>query len=82
MKQQLFPKAPRRMKQPRKDEIRRQLAVAEAEAIVASTPRWWRLWHRAWARLVEVDPAETLAGASHYPPERNPGPDIFRSKAA
>lgn len=73
MKQhQLIPKPPRRMKQPRKDEIRRRLEVAEAEAIVGSTSVWWRLWHRAWARLVEVDPSESIR-TDH---------DLYRSKAA
>ncbi len=56
MKQQnLIPRLPRRMLQPRKDEIRRRLEVARAQAAFDATPRWWRLWHRVWARLVEVD---------------------------
>jgi hypothetical protein len=52
---QLIPKPPRRMKQPRKDEIRRRLEVAQARAAYASTPRWWRLWNRLRVRVVETD---------------------------
>ncbi len=52
----LIPRAPRRILQPRKDEIRRRLEVSEAQAAFDSTPRWWRLWRRIWVRLVEVDP--------------------------
>lgn len=57
---QLFPKPPRQMKQPRKDSIRFWWAVALAELAYARTPRWWRWWHRAYARVVETDP-ETAA---------------------
>jgi hypothetical protein len=61
MKQgQLIPKPPRKMLQPRKNEIRRRLEVAKAEAALASTPRWWRLFNRIRARVVETDP-ETAA---------------------
>lgn len=51
----LIPRLPRRMKQPPKDEIRRRLEVSRAQAAFDATPRWWRLWHRLWARVVEVD---------------------------
>lgn len=51
----MFPKPPRRMKQPRKDSIRRRAELAEARLAYAGTPRWWRLWHRAFARVVETD---------------------------
>jgi hypothetical protein len=52
MKQtQLIPKPPRRMRQPRKDELRRRLEVAEARLAFHTTPRWWRLWHRIAARF-------------------------------
>ena len=57
---QLIPKPPRKMLQPRKDEIRRRLEVAQAELDYRSTPRWWRLWWRGYARVVETDP-ETAA---------------------
>ena len=57
---QLIPKPPRRMKQPRKDTIRRQKELAEARLALASTPRWWRLWNRLRVRVVETDP-ETAA---------------------
>ena len=67
----LIPRQPKRMIQPRKDEIRRQLEVAQALAAFDSTPRWWRLWHRVWARLVELDPH---AKRSMAPPHRNPCP--------
>lgn len=52
---QLFPKPPRRMKQPRKDAIRWRAELAEARLAFHTTPRWWRLAHRFWARIVEVD---------------------------
>ena len=62
MKQgQLIPKPPRRMKQPRKDAVRRRAELAEARHARDTTPRWWRLWHRAYARMVETDP-DTAAG--------------------
>lgn len=48
------------MKQPRKDTLRRRLEVAQAELTYRTTPRWWRLWHRAFARVVETD-KETAA---------------------
>lgn len=52
MKQdQLIPKPPRRMKQPRKDAIRWRAEIAEARLAFHTTPRWWRLWHRIVARL-------------------------------
>lgn len=57
---QMFPKPPRRMKQPRKDAVRRRAEVAEARLAYASTPRWWRLWNRLRVRVVETDP-ETAA---------------------
>ncbi len=57
---QLIPKPPRRMLQPRKDTLRRRLEVAQAELDYRSTPRWWRLWWRGYARVVETDP-ETAA---------------------
>lgn len=49
--QQLIPKPPKRMKQPRKDEIRRRAELAEARLAFHTTPVWWRLWHRIAARL-------------------------------
>lgn len=57
----LIPRPPRKMRQPRKDELRRRLEVAQAQAAFDATPLWWRLWHRVWVRLVEVD-------APHSPP--------------
>ncbi len=54
------PRKPRRMKQPRKDTIRRERELALAELAYRSTPRWWRLWWRGFARVVETDP-ETAA---------------------
>lgn len=55
MNPQLFPKPPRRMKQPRKDSIRRRAELAEAQLAYRATPRLWRLGHRLFARLVETD---------------------------
>ena len=69
MTDQLFPRQPRRMKQPRKDEIRLRLEIAQAQSVLRDTPLWWRLWHRIWVRIVEVD---RIADAS--PPHRNPPP--------
>lgn len=50
MKEQLFPREPRRMKQPRKDVLRDQLvlAAAEIERLCNENERlrrpwWWRL---------------------------------------
>ena len=61
MKQgQLIPKPPRRMKEPTKDRVRLRAELAEAREAVAKTPRWWRLWWRGFARVVETDP-ETAA---------------------
>lgn len=60
---QLIPKPPRRMLQPRKDAIRRRAEVAEARLAFERTPRWWRIWHRIWARVIEVD-KETAAQAA------------------
>lgn len=61
MKQaQLIPKPPRRMRQPTKDRVRLRAELAEAHLALASTPRWWRLWNRLRARVVETDP-ETAA---------------------
>lgn len=54
---QLFPKPPKRMLQPRKDELRRRLEVAEARLAFHTTPRWWRLWHRIVARLRKGEPS-------------------------
>jgi hypothetical protein len=45
------------MLQPRKDTLRRRLAVAEARAAFAETPYWWRIWHRIRARVVETEPS-------------------------
>lgn len=56
MKQiQLIPKPPKRMKEPTKDEFRRRAEVARAEKAHDTTPRWWRLWHRLSARIIEKD---------------------------
>ncbi len=71
---QLIPKPPRRMLQPRKDEIRRRLEVAQAQAAFDATPRWWRLWHRLWVRLVEAEP-KTANALRAMPPFRNPPPE-------
>lgn len=68
--QPLIPRQPKRMKQPRKDEIRRRLEVAQAQAAFDATPRLWILWHRVWARLVEVD----RPSSNNAPPARNPPP--------
>ncbi len=57
---QMFPKPPERMKQPRKDAVRLRAELAEARHAHDTTPRWWRLWHRGFARMVETDP-ETAA---------------------
>jgi hypothetical protein len=65
---QLIPKPPRRMLQPRKDEIRRRLEVSQAQAAFDATPRWWRLWHRVWARVVEVD-SEIASAVADAPRE-------------
>ena len=67
---QLFPKEKLkwRMKQPKKDTLRRQLELAEARAAVASTPRWWRLFNRIRARVVETDP-ETAAAMPPMEPD-------------
>lgn len=54
------PRKPRRMLQPTKDRVRWRAELAEARAAFAATPRWWRLWHRGFARVVETDP-ETAA---------------------
>ncbi|HSD16830.1 MAG TPA: hypothetical protein VLC71_06140 [Thermomonas sp.] len=70
MTAQLFPREPRRMKQPRKDEIRLRLEISEAQAVLRDTPLWWRVWHRIWARMVEVD--RITEADSHKPPVRNP----------
>jgi hypothetical protein len=51
------------MLQPRKDRIRWRAEIAEAQLAFHRTPRWWRLWNRARARLVETDP-ETAAQQS------------------
>ena len=72
MTDQLFPRQPRRMKQPRKDEIRLRLEIAQAQAVLRDTPLWWRLWRRVWVRIVEVDRIEDVE--SHKPPVRNPPP--------
>ena len=48
---QLFPRPPKRMKQPRKDEIRRRAQLAQARLAFHTTPVWWRRWHRIAARL-------------------------------
>lgn len=71
MTTQLFPRQPRRMKQPRKDAIRYRAELAEAQLAFQRTPLWWRLWRRIWARLVEVDPT---ARQNNRPPFRNPPP--------
>ncbi len=47
---QLFPKLPKRMKQPRKDTIRWRAELAEAQLAYPTTPRW-RLWHRIASRI-------------------------------
>ena len=54
--EQLFPRPPKRMRQPRKDAIRLRAELAEARLAYERTPVWWRLWHRVWVRIVEVDP--------------------------
>lgn len=51
MTDQLFPRLPRRMKQPRKDDIRWRAELAEAQLAYRTTPLWWRLWHRIASRL-------------------------------
>lgn len=71
--QHLIPKPPKRMLQPTKNEIRRRLEVSQAQAAFDATPRWWRLWHRVWARVVEVDP-KTANAMRLMPPFRNPPP--------
>jgi hypothetical protein len=48
---QLFPKPPKRMKQPRKADIRWRAELAEAQLAYLRTPRWWRIWHRLASRL-------------------------------
>lgn len=52
---QMFPKPPRRMKQPRKDSIRRRAELAEAQLAYRATPRLWRLGFRLFARVAETD---------------------------
>lgn len=90
MTDQLFPRQPRRMLQPRKAEIRHRLELLSAQIAFDSTPLWWRLWHRVWVRIVEVDPEirelnkairdlkflQRLIGVSvdRNPPHRNPPP--------
>lgn len=63
MKQpQLIPKPKRRwrMKQLPKSTWRHRAELAEARLAFRETPRWWRLWNRVHARVVETDP-ETAA---------------------
>jgi hypothetical protein len=48
---QLFPKPPKRMKQPRKADIRWRAELAEAQLAYLRTPHWWRIWHRLASRL-------------------------------
>lgn len=70
---QMFPKPPRRMKQPRKDSIRFRAEVAEARLAYERTSIWWRIWHRIWARVVDVDKP---ARGNHLPPIRSqPAPE-------
>lgn len=57
------PKRKWALKQPRKDAIRRRAEIAEAMLAYQRTPRWWRIWHRIWARVIEVD-KETAAQAA------------------
>jgi hypothetical protein len=71
MTDQLFPREPRRMLQPRKDEIRWRLELLSAQVAFDSTPMWWRIWHRVWVRIVEVDRIERTPNT---PPHRNPPP--------
>lgn len=59
----LFPRPPRRMRQPRKDVLRDQLALAatEIEALRSEnerlrTPWWVRLAHRVMAALTSRSP--------------------------
>lgn len=49
--EQLFPKPPKRMLQPRKDAIRWRAELAEAQLAYRSAPRWWRIWHRIASRI-------------------------------
>jgi hypothetical protein len=51
MRPELFPKPPKRMKQPRKDAIRWRAELAEAQLAYRSTPVWWRIWHRIASRI-------------------------------
>jgi hypothetical protein len=53
--QNLIPKPPKRMKQPRKDAIRWRAELAEAQLAYARTPRLWRIWHRIASRLRKDD---------------------------
>lgn len=64
MKQgQLIPRAPRhwRMKQLPKATWRWRAELAEAQLALRRAPRWWRLWHRAFARVVETEPDTAAA---------------------
>ena len=72
--QQLFPRPPKRMRQPRKDAIRLRAELAEARLAYERTPMWWRLWRRIWVRIVEVDPPELriVIKATGLPPSPPP----------
>lgn len=59
--QQLFPKPPKRMKQPRKDAIRLRAELAEAQLAYTRTPWWWRLWHRIDSRIRNDSPSSRSA---------------------
>ena len=54
------PKKNWRMKAPRKAAVYLRAELAEAREAYRSTPRWWRLFNRIRARVVETDP-ETAA---------------------
>ena len=54
---QLFPKPPKRMKEPTKDHFRWRAELAEAQRDYARTPTWWRIWNRLRWRIIEKDKA-------------------------
>jgi len=54
---QMFPKPPKKMLQPRKNDLRWRMELAEARLAYITTPRLWRLWHRIAARIKKGDAA-------------------------
>lgn len=51
MTEQMFPKPPKRMLQPRKDEIRWRAELAEAQRAYLAAPFWVRMFPRLTAPM-------------------------------